>query len=436
MVDPCQLYVETASHFDVIISQISHASRHGDVDTLKNIFETSRVKLLTLIEKDTRYHNSFRSNALQEAQNMLRVFWEDCNFGEMLQPMDQNTAMSLEGAAASHVAGIPPNEEKQAASSLEQTVIQPGKITLDDIAGLDEAKTLLKEAIVLPLQYPHLFVGKRKPWRRILLYGPPGTGKSRMAQAISSEIDSKFYSVSSSDLLSSWFGESEKLIRELFENARKQNGKAIIFIDEIDSLCRKRDSKEAETTRRVKTELLKQLEGANQLNSDACCSDVFFICATNCPWELDTAFLRRFEKRIYLALPDRKAREKLLEIFTGDIDLELQLPELEDFLNRTEGYSGSDIHTCVSDALLEPIRELQEATHWRWSEDKSSLTPCDASALDAVALRINNIPHEKVQPRCVNHNDLLKSLAANHSTITFEELQRYLEFTNTYGQMG
>ena len=348
---------------------------------------------------------------------MLQVFWEQCN----QKQQDQGTSAS---------SAVP--DEKQELSALEQTVIQSGKITLDDIAGLEEAKMLLKEAIVLPLQYPHLFVGKRKPWRRILLYGPPGTGKSRMAQAISSEIDSKFYSVSSSDLLSSWFGESEKMIRELFENARLQEGKAIIFIDEIDSLCRKRESKEAETTRRVKTELLKQLEGANQLSH----VDVFFICATNCPWELDTAFLRRFEKRIYLALPDRKARHALLKIFTGEIQLELKEDELTDFLDQTEGYSGSDIRTCVSDALLEPIRELQEATHWKWSEDKTSLTPCEGTDLNAVALRMNSIPREKVQPRCVNHSDLVKSLAANHSTISQEELQRYEDFTNTYGQMG
>ena len=422
MADPCQLYVETSSHFEVICSQIEHANDNGDFETLHKILETSRVKLLTLIEKDTRYHNSFRNNALQEAQHMLKVFWENSNQG------CHSNASNYGDVNVNMV-----KDEKPEISPLEQTVLKPGMVTFNDIAGLDEAKTLLKEAIVLPLQYPHLFVGRRKPWRRILLYGPPGTGKSRMAQAISSEIDSKFYSVSSSDLLSSWFGGSEKLIKELFENARLQEGKAIIFIDEIDSLCRKRDSKEAETTRRVKTELLKQLDGANQLDQ----SDVFFICATNCPWELDTAFLRRFEKRIYLTLPDRQARKTLLEICMGEIQLELGEDELVDFLNQTDGYSGSDIATCVSDALLGPIRELQDTTHWKWSDDKSSLTPSSGTdAPNAVALRMQNIPREKVQPRAVMYNDLIKSLSANHRTICCEDLERYERFTQIYGQMG
>lgn len=416
--DPCQLYVETSSHFEVIISEIEHASANGDTESVKKILETARVKLLTLIEKDSRYHNSFRSNALQEAESMLQVLWE-------------NEGNEILGSGTNSV-GSSGNNGSDKSSAIEQTVLSTGKITFNDIAGLDEAKLLLKEAIVLPLQYPHLFVGRRKPWRRILLYGPPGTGKSRLAEAISSEIDSQFYSVSSADLLSSWFGESEKLIKELFEKARLQEGKAIIFVDEIDSICRKRDSKEAEATRRIKTELLKQLEGANHQNE----SDVFFICATNCPWELDTAFLRRFEKRIYLALPERKARKTLLEICLGEIKFDLNEKELGDFLDQTDGYSGSDIATCVSDALLEPIRELQETTHWIWSGDKTFLTPSSSDVPEAIALRMNNIPHDKVQPRAVNFKDLTKSLCANRRTITPEELERYELFTQTYGQMG
>lgn len=186
--------------------------------------------------------------------------------------------------------------------AIEDTILTKGSLGFDDVAGLLEAKQILKEAIIMPLQFPHLFTGGRKPWKRILLYGPPGTGKSRLAQAVSSEIHSTFYCVSSSDLVSSFVGESEKLIKQLFHHATSQQGRSVIFIDEIDSICRARSSREEEYTRRIKTELLRQMEGADT-SLDA--SNIFLMCATNCPWELDLAFLRRFQKRIYIPLPDR-----------------------------------------------------------------------------------------------------------------------------------
>ena len=127
---------------------------------------------------------------------------------------------------------------------------------------------------------------------------------------MSGEADAVFYSVSSSDLISSYVGESERLVRQLFESARSQGRQSVIFIDEIDSVCRERSSREEEYTRRVKNELLKQIEGVGASNDK-----VFLLCATNCPWELDSAFLRRFERRLYVPLPDSKTRTKLIKLF-------------------------------------------------------------------------------------------------------------------------
>ncbi len=130
-----------------------------------------------------------------------------------------------------------------------------------DVAGLENAKESLKEAVILPIKFPHLFTGKRKPWRGILLYGPPGTGKSFLAKAVATEANnSTFFSISSADLLSKWLGESEKLVRNLFELARAHKP-SIIFIDEIDSLCASRSDTESESARRVKTEFLVQMQG-------------------------------------------------------------------------------------------------------------------------------------------------------------------------------
>eukprot|EP00494_Astrolonche_serrata_P024334 UN24592 len=161
----------------------------------------------------------------------------------------------------------------------------------EDVAGLVVAKGLLKEAVILPIAFPQLFTGKRKPWKGILLYGPPGTGKSYLAKAVATEANqSTFFSVSSSDLVSKYVGESEKLVKNLFTMAREKQP-SIIFIDEIDSLASARSDGEADNTRRIKTEFLVQMEGVGN-NSNG----VLTLGATNCPWDLDPAIRRRFQK--------------------------------------------------------------------------------------------------------------------------------------------
>lgn len=264
------------------------------------------------------------------------------------------------------------SEEEQRANEhhlvIEETILKPGNVSFSDVAGLSEAKQLLTEAIIMPLQYPQLFTGGRKPWKRILLYGPPGTGKSRLAQAVSSEISSTFYSLSSSDLISSWVGESEKLIKKLFKHAMAKDGRSVIFIDEIDSICRSRSAREEEYTRRIKTELLRQMEGAD---NSAGLEKIFLMCATNRPWELDSAFLRRFQKRIYIPLPDMKARQALLKIHSAACDLQMTEEELEDFARKTSGYSGSDLSNVLLSALFEPVRDMQQATFWKKMPSKS-----------------------------------------------------------------
>lgn len=157
-------------------------------------------------------------------------------------------------------------ERKKLMSQLEDAVvIENPDIKWSDVAGLEGAKEALKEAVILPIKFPHLFTGKRKPWRGILLFGPPGTGKSYLAKAVATEANnSTFFSVSSSNLVSKWLGESEKLVKNLFVMARKQKP-SIIFIDEIDSLCSSRSDNESESARRIKTEFLVQMQGIYKL---------------------------------------------------------------------------------------------------------------------------------------------------------------------------
>lgn len=152
-------------------------------------------------------------------------------------------------------------EQKKMKSMLAGAiVVEKPNIRWDDVAGLEQAKESLKEAVILPIKFPHLFTGKRTPWRGILLFGPPGTGKSFLAKAVATEANnSTFLSVSSADLVSKWLGESEKLVRNLFELGRERKP-SIIFIDEIDSLCSARSDNESEAARRIKTEFLVQMQ--------------------------------------------------------------------------------------------------------------------------------------------------------------------------------
>lgn len=143
---------------------------------------------------------------------------------------------------------------------LETIISEKPNVRWEDIAGLHEAKKSLHEALIMPIKYPNFFVGNVKPWKGILLYGPPGTGKTFLAKACATECESTFFSISSSDLMSKYMGESEKMIKELFKLANEK-APSIIFIDEIDSMCGNRSEGENESSRRVKTEFLVQMQG-------------------------------------------------------------------------------------------------------------------------------------------------------------------------------
>lgn len=184
-----------------------------------------------------------------------------------------------------------------------------------DIAGLTSAKQELQEALLFPLRFPHLYRGPRKPRRGIILYGPPGTGKSYLAKAVATEVDYTLFSISSSDVTSKWMGESKALVRQLFAMAREKKP-AIIFIDEIDALISNRDSGAAssESTARMKTEFLVQMDGLGHSNDG-----VLVLAATNLPWRLDPAVRRRFQKRIHIPLPDEAARRELFRILMGKL---------------------------------------------------------------------------------------------------------------------
>lgn len=238
---------------------------------------------------------------------------------------------------------------------IEKDILQKGpKIQWNDIAGLSDAKSILQEAVVLPIIMPEFFKGIRRPWKGILLVGPPGTGKTMLAKAVATECNTTFFNVSSSTLTSKYRGDSEKLVRLLFEMARF-HAPSTIFIDEIDSLCStSREDSEHEASRRFKAELLIQMDGLNNINNEDDIK-VMVLAATNHPYRIDQAFRRRFEKRVYVSLPDEESRLALLNLYLKNISrcTSLDISKIADCL---KGYSCADIASVARDAALMAMR--------------------------------------------------------------------------------
>jgi len=242
----------------------------------------------------------------------------------------------------------------------EQLVLtEKPSVKWSEIADLHDAKKAIEESIVFPTKRPDLFpLG----WPRgILFFGPPGCGKTLLAAAIATEIDAVFYSVDASSLISKWLGESEKNVAEMFDNARRsaQDERAvIIFIDEIDSFFGIRGD-EVGGEVRTRNQFLQEMDSILDKKHP---THVYVIGATNKPWDLDLAFIRRFQKRIYVPLPNVEARRELLHIYANDLTLAKDM-DYSTLIERTDGYTGSDMHDIFQAAQTKVAREVLEGDH-------------------------------------------------------------------------
>jgi transitional endoplasmic reticulum ATPase len=264
-------------------------------------------------------------------------------------------------------------------SALREIMIQVPNVTWDDIGGVEEARTRLREGVELPLKSPEAFrrLGIR-PAKGFLLFGPPGTGKTLLAKAVAREAQANFVATKSSDLLSKWYGESEQQVSRLFARAR-QVAPTVIFIDEIDSLAPVRGGGMGEpaVTERVVNTILAEMDGLEELQG------VVVMAATNRPNLIDPALLRpgRLDELIYVPVPDAKGRRHILGIHTKTMPLGTDV-DLDTIAERTDRYTGADLEDLTRRAGLLALRESLQAqsvtmAHFEQAlrETRPSVTP-------------------------------------------------------------
>jgi vacuolar protein-sorting-associated protein 4 len=297
-------------------------------------------------------------------------------------------------------------EEQELIDSVSGTILtESPNVKWSEIAGLDNCKQSLREAIVLPIAKPDLFKGARKPWSGILLFGPPGCGKTLLAKAAATECKATFFSISSAEILSKWLGESEKLISTLFKLGRMK-APSLIFIDEIDSVATRRgEGTESGGERRVKTQLLSEIQGVKSTHD----KPLLILGATNRPWDLDAAMLSRFEKKVYVPLPDIPARAAIFKIHTLGVNSSLREEDYIELAARSETYSGRDISNVCREVIMLPVREL-----------------------DMSGLLENS--NQEVKVRDINLEDFKKTLKKVKPMITKNQLKQHEDWKKDFGE--
>ncbi len=248
---------------------------------------------------------------------------------------------------------IDENTEVELRELYEEAAAQRGNVNYDDVGGMGDTIRQLREMVELPLRYPELFtrLGVAPP-KGVLLHGPPGTGKTRLAQAVANESEANFFSINGPEIMGSGYGESEKALREVFEEATKA-APAIVFIDEIDSIAPKRSQVHGEAEKRLVAQLLTLMDG---LNSRA---HVVVIAATNRPDAIDEALRRpgRFDREIVIGVPDESGRREILSIHTRGMPLGSGV-DLRELARTTHGFVGADIAALAREAAIEAVRRI------------------------------------------------------------------------------
>ena len=290
------------------------------------------AKYLCALAKESEVE--FKGQRLKKAQRLIDMAKE-------LEGREVQRGTAAKGPPGSgrrdQAAGVGGEEENEQQGS-KWIVSNPPETSFEDVAGLEDVKKVISLRVIYPLRHPEATTRFRKrAGGGVLLYGPPGTGKTMISRAIACELDAVFFSIKCSDIMSKWVGSAEKNIKELFSSAR-QHERSVIFMDETEAIVSKRGGGST-VMDRVIPEFLAQVDGLEKRDTM-----LLLLGATNRPWDMDDAALRpgRFDELIYVPLPDRAARLRILENNLEDVPRAEEVL-LEDLAERLDGYSGADI---------------------------------------------------------------------------------------------
>ncbi len=291
--------------------------------------------------------------------------------------------LSVASTAPKGIVHIDENTEVELRTEFEEPRDARAGVNYDDVGGMGDTIQQLREMVELPLRYPELFtrLGVDPP-KGVLLHGPPGTGKTRLAQAVANESDAEFFTINGPEIMGSGYGESEKRLREVFEEATRA-APAIVFIDEIDSIAPKRQNVPGEAEKRLVAQLLTLMDGLEAR------ANLVVIAATNRPDAIDEALRRpgRFDREIIIGVPDQRGRREILAIHTRGMPLEDEV-DLNELSRVTHGFVGADIAALAREAAIDAVRRI----------------------MPKLDLDERTVPQEVLEELCVTRDDFLGAL--------------------------